>query len=71
MTCKILHIITRYHYCLLLPLINYLFDKADGVTVALLVLGYLNPVTGALVHNIGSVLVVLNAAMLYDRNFDI
>ncbi len=30
-------------------------------------LGWLNPVTGALVHNAGSVLVVLNAALLYDR----
>jgi cation transport ATPase len=27
----------------------------------------LSPVTGALVHNGGSVLVVLNAALLYDR----
>lgn len=32
-------------------------------------LGVLTPVTGALVHNAGSVLVVLNAALLYDRNF--
>ena len=34
------------------------------------VLGLLNPVTGAIVHNAGSCLVVLNAALLYDRNFD-
>lgn len=27
----------------------------------------MNPITGALVHNAGSVLVVLNAALLYDR----
>ncbi len=40
------------------------------VAVALSVLGWLNPVTGALVHNAGSVLVVLNAALLYDRKFD-
>lgn len=39
------------------------------VAVALSVLGLLNPVTGALVHNAGSVLVVLNAALLYDRKF--
>ncbi len=32
-------------------------------------LGLLTPVTGALVHNAGSVLVVLNAARLYDRKF--
>ena len=34
------------------------------------VLGLLNPVTGAIVHNAGSCLVVLNAALLYDRKFD-
>ncbi len=28
----------------------------------------LTPITGALVHNLGSVLVVLNAGLLYDRN---
>jgi heavy metal translocating P-type ATPase len=37
------------------------------VAVTMAVLGLLNPVTGALVHNAGSVLVVLNAALLYDR----
>ncbi|MDE7088946.1 MAG: hypothetical protein K2O54_02390 [Prevotella sp.] len=37
------------------------------IAITLSVLGLLNPVTGALVHNIGSVLVVLNAALLYDR----
>lgn len=37
------------------------------IAVGLSVLGILNPVTGALVHNAGSVLVVLNAARLYDR----
>lgn len=41
-------------------------------TVAIIcsVLGLLNPVTGAIVHNAGSCLVVLNAALLYDRHFD-
>lgn len=37
--------------------------------VILAVLAVLNPMTGALVHNAGSVLVVLNAALLYDRKF--
>lgn len=37
------------------------------VAVGMSVLGMLTPVTGALVHNAGSVLVVLNAARLYDR----
>lgn len=38
------------------------------IAITLSFLGWLNPVTGALVHNAGSVLVVLNAALLYDRN---
>lgn len=41
----------------------------NAVAVTLSVLGVLGPVTGALVHNAGSVLVVLNAALLYDRKF--
>ncbi|WP_395547615.1 MULTISPECIES: heavy metal translocating P-type ATPase [unclassified Lacrimispora] len=39
------------------------------IAILLSVTGVLNPVTGALVHNAGSVLVVLNAALLYDRKF--
>lgn len=39
------------------------------VAVAMSTMGLLNPVTGALVHNAGSVFVVLNAALLYDRKF--
>ena len=35
--------------------------------IVLSILALLNPVTGALVHNGGAVLVVLNAALLYDR----
>ncbi len=35
--------------------------------IVLSVMGLLNPATGALVHNAGSVLVVLNAARLYDK----
>lgn len=42
----------------------------NAVAIAMSVLGLLNPITGALVHNAGSVLVVLNAALLYDRKFD-
>ncbi len=37
------------------------------VAIILSVTGVLTPATGALVHNIGSVLVVLNAARLYDK----
>lgn len=40
------------------------------VAIVLSFLGILNPTIGALVHNAGSVLVVLIAAMLYDRKFD-
>ena len=39
------------------------------VAVTLSVLGVLNPVTGALVHNCGSCFVVLLAALLYDRKY--
>ncbi len=35
--------------------------------IILSIMGLLNPATGALVHNAGSVLVVLNAARLYDK----
>lgn len=38
--------------------------------IVLSLLGLLNPTTGALVHNAGSVFVVLLAALLYDRKFD-
>ena len=37
--------------------------------IILSVLAVLGPITGALVHNAGSVLVVLNAALLYDRKY--
>ena len=40
------------------------------IAVACSVLGILNPTTGALVHNAGSCLVVLIAALLYDRKFE-
>ncbi|WP_297980599.1 cation-translocating P-type ATPase [uncultured Methanobrevibacter sp.] len=42
----------------------------NAVAILCSVLGLLNPVTGAIVHNAGSCLVVLNAALLYDRRFD-
>lgn len=40
------------------------------VAIILSMLGILGPISGALVHNAGSVLVILNAALLYDRKFD-
>lgn len=39
------------------------------VGVILSVLGWLNPTTGALVHNAGAIFVVLIATLLYDRKF--
>ena len=42
----------------------------NALAVTLSCFGVLNPVTGALVHNAGSTLVVLNAALLYDRKID-
>lgn len=42
----------------------------NAIAIICSVLGLLNPVTGAIVHNARSCLVVLNAALLYDRNFD-
>ena len=42
----------------------------NALAIVCSVLGLLNPVTGAIVHNAGSCLVVLNAALLYDRKFD-
>lgn len=39
------------------------------VAVTLSVMGVLDPVTGALLHNCGSCLVVLLAALLYDRRY--
>ena len=42
----------------------------NAAAIVCSILGLLNPVTGAIVHNAGSCLVVLNAALLYDRKFD-
>ena len=39
------------------------------VAVVLSMLGLLNPITGALAHNVGAVAVVFNAALLYDRKY--
>ena len=41
----------------------------NACAITLSVLGVLTPVTGALVHNAGSLCVILNAALLYDRNY--
>jgi heavy metal translocating P-type ATPase len=40
------------------------------VAILMSFMGWLTPITGALVHNAGSIFVVLIVAMLYDRKFD-
>ena len=51
--------------------VNIIISMAiNAAAIVCSVLGLLNPVTGAIVHNAGSCLVVLNAALLYDRKFD-
>ena len=40
------------------------------IAIILSLTGILTPTTGALVHNAGSCLVVLIAALLYDREFE-
>lgn len=40
------------------------------LAIALSLVEVLNPTTGALVHNAGSCVVVLIAALLYDRKFE-
>lgn len=39
----------------------------NAIAIVCSIYGLLNPVTGALVHNVSSLLVVINAALLYDR----
>jgi P-type E1-E2 ATPase len=41
--------------------------SVNVVAIICSIYGLLNPVTGALVHNVSSLLVVINAALLYDR----
>jgi cation transport ATPase len=41
----------------------------NALAIICSVLGLLNPITGARVHNIGSCAVVILAASLYDRDF--
>lgn len=48
--------------------INIALSMGINCTAVILsILGIMGPVSGALIHNAGSVLVILNAALLYDR----
>lgn len=42
----------------------YFYNDTEFVVIALAVTGVLNPVIGALVHNAGSVLVIISSALL-------
>ena len=54
--------------CMKLIKINITISMTiNAVAIICSILGVLGPVSGALVHNLGSVLVVLNGALLYDR----
>ena len=54
---------------LLIAIAAYVITGDIVRAVTLSVLGILTPTTGALVHNAGSCLVVLLAALLYDRKY--
>ena len=65
---KISYLIKLSHATLKLIKMNIALSMAiNFVAVGLSIFGILNPITGALVHNAGSILVVLNAALLYDK----
>ena len=56
--------------CVKLIKLNIAISMTINVgAIACSVLGVLGPVSGALVHNLGSVLVILNGALLYDRKY--
>lgn len=40
----------------------------DAANIALAITGILNPIVGALVHNAGSVVVIINSALLLKWN---
>ncbi len=42
----------------------------NAVAIYCSTMGFLNPTTGALVHNVGSILVVVNAGRLYHKKFE-
>ena len=51
--------------------INIMLSMAvNFIAIILSIMAILNPITGALVHNVSSVLIVLNAVLLYDRKYD-
>ncbi|MBP5342808.1 cation-translocating P-type ATPase [bacterium] len=39
------------------------------IAVVLSGFGLLTPITGAIVHNVGSLIIIFNASLLYDRNY--
>lgn len=53
----------------LIKLNIFLAMAINFTAIILSILALLNPITGALVHNAGSILVILNAALLYERKY--
>jgi cation transport ATPase len=39
----------------------------NAIAIYLSIAGIIGPVAGALMHNVGSILIVLNASRLYDK----
>ena len=42
----------------------------NAISLTLSAMGILNPLTGAIIHNISSIIVVSNGALLYDRKIN-
>lgn len=61
------HLIALSHRMMTTIRLNLTFSMTlNFIAIALAIIGILNPVVGALVHNAGSVLVIINSALLLN-----
>ena len=61
------HLIALSHRMMTTIRLNLTFSMTlNFIAIALSITGILNPVVGALVHNAGSVLVIINSALLLN-----
>ena len=61
------HLIALSHRMMTTIRLNLTFSMTlNVIAIALAITGILNPVVGALVHNAGSVLVIINSALLLN-----
>ena len=61
------HLIALSHRMMTTIRLNLTFSMTlNFIAIALAITGILNPVVGALVHNAGSVLVIINSALLLN-----